>query len=49
MQKKAITEMNGKDLKGRKIVVKVAIDKTSEETNEPAGDIEAVYTGTLSD
>jgi RNA recognition motif-containing protein len=39
LQQKAVTEMNGKDIEGREIAVKVAIDspdKTDEEANIPA-------------
>lgn len=39
MQQKAVAEMNGKEIEGREIVVKVAIDspdKTDEEANAPA-------------
>jgi RNA recognition motif-containing protein len=39
MQKKAVAEMNGKEIEGREIAVKVAIDspdKTDEEANIPA-------------
>ncbi|KAI0484706.1 RNA-binding domain-containing protein [Xylariaceae sp. FL0804] len=39
MQQKAVSEMNGKDIEGREIAVKVAIDspdKTDEESNMPA-------------
>jgi RNA recognition motif-containing protein len=39
MQKKAVSEMNGKEIEGREIAVKVAIDspdKTDEEANAPA-------------
>ncbi|KAI0022769.1 hypothetical protein F4780DRAFT_167390 [Xylariomycetidae sp. FL0641] len=38
MQQKAVAEMNGKEIEGREIAVKVAIDspdKTDEEANEP--------------
>ena len=38
-QQKAVNEMNGKDIGGREIAVKVAIDspdKTDEEANAPA-------------
>jgi RNA recognition motif-containing protein len=43
MQKKAVSEMNGKEIEGREIAVKVAIDspdKTDEEANAPAGKAE---------
>lgn len=39
LQQKAVAEMNGKDIDGREIAVKVAIDspdKTDEEANEEA-------------
>lgn len=39
LQKKAVEEMNGKEIEGREIAVKVAIDspdKTDEEANAPA-------------
>lgn len=39
MQQKAVAEMNGKEIEGREIAVKVAIDspdKTDEEANAPA-------------
>ena len=38
-QQKAVTEMNGKEIEGREIAVKVAIDspdKTDEDANAPA-------------
>jgi RNA recognition motif-containing protein len=38
MQQKAVAEMNGKEIEGREIAVKVAIDspdKTDEEANAP--------------
>lgn len=38
-QQKAVSEMNGKEIEGREIAVKVAIDspdKTDEEANAPA-------------
>lgn len=41
LQQKAVNEMNGKDIEGREIAVKVAIDspdKTDEEANAPQGD-----------
>ena len=41
MQQKAVTEMNGKEIEGREIAVKVAIDspdKTDEEANAPEGE-----------
>jgi RNA recognition motif-containing protein len=43
MQKKAVSEMNGKEIEGREIAVKVAIDspdKTDEEANAPSGEAE---------
>lgn len=43
LQQKAVTEMNGKQIEGREIAVKVAIDspdKTDEEANIPADAIE---------
>lgn len=39
LQQKAVAEMNGKEIEGREIAVKVAIDspdKTDEESNAPA-------------
>lgn len=42
MQLKAVEEMNGKEIEGREIAVKVAIDspdKTDEEANALEGDI----------
>ena len=44
LQQKAVTEMNGKEIEGREIAVKVAIDspdKTDEEANAPEGDAAA--------
>lgn len=44
MQQKAVTEMNGKEIEGREIAVKVAIDspdKTDEEANAPSGETDA--------
>lgn len=41
LQQKAVSEMNGKEIEGREIAVKVAIDspdKTDEEANEPEGE-----------
>lgn len=41
LQQKAVAEMNGKEIDGREIAVKVAIDspdKTDEEANEPEGE-----------
>ncbi|KJZ78015.1 hypothetical protein HIM_02652 [Hirsutella minnesotensis 3608] len=41
LQQKAVNEMNGKEIEGREIAVKVAIDspdKTDEEANAPQGD-----------
>jgi RNA recognition motif-containing protein len=43
MQKRAVSEMNGKEIEGREIAVKVAIDspdKTDEEANAPAAEAE---------
>jgi len=40
-QQKAVTEMNGKEIEGREIAVKVAIDspdKTDEDANAPAAE-----------
>lgn len=40
MQQKAVAEMNGKEIEGREIAVKVAIDspdKTDEEAHAPEG------------
>lgn len=40
-QQKAVAEMNGKEIEGREIAVKVAIDspdKTDEESNTPEGE-----------
>ena len=40
LQQKAVAEMNGKEIEGREIAVKVAIDspdKTDEEANAPEG------------
>jgi RNA recognition motif-containing protein len=40
-QQKAVAEMNGKEIEGREIAVKVAIDspdKTDEEANHPEGE-----------
>lgn len=40
-QQKAVDEMNGKEIEGREIAVKVAIDspdKTDEEANAPEGE-----------
>jgi RNA recognition motif-containing protein len=48
LQQKAVTEMNGKEIEGREIAVKVAIDspdKTDEEANAPEGDAAAAGTG----
>jgi hypothetical protein len=42
LQKKAVDEMNGKQIEGREIAVKVAIDspdKTDDEINAPADEI----------
>jgi RNA recognition motif-containing protein len=44
LQQKAVTEMNGKEIEGREIAVKVAIDspdKTDEEANAPEGEASA--------
>lgn len=41
LQQKAVDEMNGKEIEGREIAVKVAIDspdKTDEEANAPAAE-----------
>lgn len=41
LQQKAVAEMNGKEIEGREIAVKVAIDspdKTDEEANAPQGE-----------
>lgn len=41
LQQKAVGEMNGKEIEGREIAVKVAIDspdKTDEEANTPAAE-----------
>lgn len=41
LQQKAVAEMNGKEIEGREIAVKVAIDspdKTDEEANAPEGE-----------
>ncbi|EGO59011.1 hypothetical protein NEUTE1DRAFT_78640 [Neurospora tetrasperma FGSC 2508] len=41
LQQKAVAEMNGKEIEGREIAVKVAIDspdKTDEDANEPEGE-----------
>ena len=49
MQQKAVNEMNGKDIGGREIAVKVAIDspdKTDEEANAPAGEGAEATNGT---
>lgn len=43
-QQKAVSEMNGKEIEGREIAVKVAIDspdKTDEDANAPAADAAA--------
>ncbi len=45
LQQKAVQEMNAKEIDGREIAVKVAIDspdKTDEEANAPAGDNKTV-------
>jgi len=44
LQQKAVSEMNGKEIEGREIAVKVAIDspdKTDEDANAPAAEAEA--------
>jgi RNA recognition motif-containing protein len=46
-QLKAVAEMNGKDIEGREIAVKVAIDspdKTDEDVNAPAAAVPAEQT-----
>ncbi|KAK3353503.1 hypothetical protein B0T25DRAFT_213176 [Lasiosphaeria hispida] len=46
LQLKAVAEMNGKEIEGREIAVKVAIDspdKTDEEANAPEGEAHAVH------
>jgi RNA recognition motif-containing protein len=46
MQKKAVSEMNGKEIEGREIAVKVAIDspdKTDEDANAPAAEAVAEH------
>lgn len=43
LQQQAVTEMNGKEIEGREIAVKVAIDspdKTDEEANAPTAEAE---------
>jgi RNA recognition motif-containing protein len=48
MQQKAVAEMNGKEIEGREIAVKVAIDspdKTDEEANAPADTEHAAANG----
>jgi len=45
LQQQAVTEMNGKEIEGREIAVKVAIDspdKTDEEANAPDGEANAL-------
>lgn len=45
LQLKAVSEMNGKEIEGREIAVKVAIDspdKTDEEANTLRGDVATV-------
>lgn len=37
MQQKAVAEMNGKEIEGREIAVKVAIDSPGKEDNAEAG------------
>jgi len=47
MQLKAVEEMNGKEIEGREIAVKVAIDspdKTDEEANAPEGETNGAKT-----
>lgn len=47
LQQKAVDEMNGKEIEGREIAVKVAIDspdKTDEDANAPAAEAEAETT-----
>jgi RNA recognition motif-containing protein len=49
MQKKAVAEMNGKEIEGREIAVKVAIDspdKTDEEANAPTSEAAEHTNGT---
>ncbi|KAH7327985.1 hypothetical protein B0I35DRAFT_472746 [Stachybotrys elegans] len=49
LQQKAVSEMNGKEIEGREIAVKVAIDspdKTDEEANAPEGEAEGEQKGT---
>ena len=49
VQQKACADMNGKEIEGREIAVKVAIDspdKTDEEANEPEGEAQAPTNGT---
>ena len=48
-QQKAVTEMNGKEIEGREIAVKVAIDspdKTDEDANAPAAEGAEAANGT---
>ena len=48
-QQKAVSEMNGKEIEGREIAVKVAIDspdKTDEDANAPAAEAAAETNGT---
>lgn len=40
MQKKACDEMNGKEIEGREIAVKVAIDSPGKEDEDPSAPIE---------
>jgi RNA recognition motif-containing protein len=47
LQQKAVAEMNGKEIEGREIAVKVAIDspdKTDDDVNAPAADAAAAET-----
>jgi RNA recognition motif-containing protein len=49
MQQKAVNEMNGKEIEGREIAVKVAIDspdKTDEDANAPAAEAAEGTNGT---
>lgn len=48
-QQKAVSEMNGKEIEGREIAVKVAIDspdKTDDDANAPAAEAAAEANGT---
>jgi len=42
LQQKACTEMNGKEIEGREIAVKVAIDSPGKEDEDPNAPIEGV-------